>query len=191
MKKIKTVKQIRLEKWYYELHRLSSALSSWVGCFLIMFGIMLNICFLAFVMCRPTVSARKNFMVYVLQATSTYELLRILLFITVGVMIPSLFLIFSFDIAIYWKLVRLKKGKVVFINGDGIELTLQESCSLKTCEKAMKLIFPKRREFTNITCEFVSKRMVFLLNETDLRIFDFLNMKFLLLLYGLVGWVYW
>ena len=63
MKKIKTVKQVRTEKWYYELHTLSSALHSWVGCTLIMLGIMLNICFLALVMCSPTVSARENFTV--------------------------------------------------------------------------------------------------------------------------------
>lgn len=118
-------------------------------------------------------------MVYVLQATSTYELLRVLLFIAVDVMVPSLFVVLSLDIAIYWKLMRLKKGRVVFINEDGVELTLQESCSLETCERAMKLMFPKRREFTNITCEFVSKWMVFLLNETDLGILDFLNVKFL------------
>ncbi len=69
---------------------------------------------------------------------------------------------------------------MVLINEDGAELTLQESCSLEICEKAMKSMFPIRREFTNITCECVSKQMVFLLNETDLRIFDFLNVKFLL-----------
>ena len=70
-----------------------------------MLGIMLNNCSLALVMCSPTVSAGDNFTVYVLQATSTYELLRILLLITAGVMISSLFVVFSLDIAIYWKLV--------------------------------------------------------------------------------------
>ena len=64
------------------------------------------------------------------------------MFIAVGVMIPSLFVVLSLDIAIYWKLVQLKKGRVVLINEDGVELTLQESCSLGNCECAMKLMFP-------------------------------------------------
>lgn len=180
MEKIKTVKRVRIEKWYYELHRLSVSSNHQIVCSLVMLIIVLFFCCLVLIVLRPTVSAGENFTKYVLQAESVYWLLKTLLLLAIVTMVPSMFIILFLDIAIYWKLVQLKKGKVVLINGDGIKLTLQESCSLETCEWAMELMFPEPQKFSGITCEFVSKRMVFLLNETDLNISDFLSMEFLL-----------
>lgn len=101
MEKIKTVKRVRIEKWYYELHRLSVSLNHQIVCSLVMLIIVLFFCCLVLIVLRPTVSAGENFTKYVLQAESVYWLLKTLLLLAIVTMVPSMFMILFLNIAIY------------------------------------------------------------------------------------------
>lgn len=141
MEEITTVKRMKVDDWYFKVHRLSSILNLCVTCLIVALILPMALAVSFAIMNKSDIDLDENFVRDAMWALSNYKYSSVfVIFAFIVEIIFVLGIIFSV-IGIYRKLVAVGDGNVILTDEDGVDLTLQEIGSLETYNRVMYNLF--------------------------------------------------